>query len=127
MDDDNSSHDSGRIQIAHQMTDVKSFTDGSFIPDKAGKLVAALDSQLACQTLKRLVMGKEFCTQTAHGLYIHRALVIIHIEVAIDENPMRVFATTILEGILCPGFLCACMQYFLEKLKKHQTNSSFCK
>ena len=64
MDDDNSSQDSqdsGRIQIAHQMTDVKSFTgDGSFIPEKAGELVAALHNQLACRTLRRLVMGKEF-------------------------------------------------------------------
>ena len=101
------------------MTNVASYTGGSFVPDKAGELVAALHNQLVCRTLRRCVMGKVFRPLSAHGLYMHRAIGIIHITVTISEASMGITATNIFEGTLCPGFLCACMLYFTDKLKKH--------
>ena len=66
-----SSQDSGRIQIGHQMTNVAPYSGGSFLSNKTGELVAALHNQLVCRTLRRCVAGKAFRPPSAHGcIYI---------------------------------------------------------
>lgn len=114
------SQNSGRLQMGHQVFNTASYVAGSFIPDKAGELVAALHASLVCRALRRCKREKVFYPLTAHGLHIHRTVGIIHIEVTLSQETMQVIATELFEGSLSPEYLCPSINYLMDKLKKNE-------
>ena len=81
---------SGRFQIGHQMTKSNPYLPESFLPDKAGELMAALHTSLVCRTLRRYTKKKEVNSLTAHGLHIHRTVGITHVEVTLSKNRIQI-------------------------------------
>ena len=84
-----SSQGSGRIQIAHQMTQLEPYTEGSFLYDKTGELVAAVHNSLACRAFRKYSKGETVDSLTGHGLYVHRSVGIFHMEVTLSHEGMK--------------------------------------
>ena len=63
------SAESARIQIAHQMTNLKPYRKGSFLFEKVGELVVALLNMLAYKAFRKYMMEKEVKSFVANGLY----------------------------------------------------------
>jgi len=110
------SQGSGRIQIAHQMT-TKGYKSDSSLSEKAGELVATLHTSLACQALRMYTNKKKVTSLTAHGLFMHRATEVIHVDVTLSKQSINVNATQLFDGILSPEILCETMKYFMKKLE----------
>lgn len=110
------SQGSGRIQIAHQMT-TKGYKPDSSLLEKAGELVAALHTSLACRALRMYTKKKKVTSLTAHGLFMHRAAGIHHLDVTLSKQKINVNATQLFDGILSPEILCKTMKYFMNRLE----------
>ena len=109
------SESSGRLQMAHQMTKLHAYKAGSFLFEKVAELVGAIHTSLACRALQRYIKNKR-CD--SHGLHIHRAVGIIHIEVVLSKGTMVINATHLFDGVSSPEYFCAIMKYYMDKLKK---------
>ena len=112
------SQDSRRMQMGHQVTTLAAYKAGSFLYEKIAELVGALHTLLACQALRKYMKNKRCDSFTAHGLHIHRTVGIIHVEVVLSKGTMMINAMHLFDGVSSPGFFCAIMKYYLDKLKK---------
>lgn len=113
-----SSQDSGRVQIAHQMTGITPYTEGSFLYDKTGELVAAVHNSLACRAFRKYLKGETVDSLMGHGLYVHRTVGIFHMEVTLSHEGMKVSAAKLIDGVVSPEHWCSAIKYFVDILKK---------
>ena len=111
---------SGRFQIGHQMAKSNPYLPGSFLLEKAGELMEALHTSLACRALRRYTKKKKVDSLTAHGLQIHRAVGINHIEVTLSKNRIQISTTQLVDGVLSPDLFCGTIKYFMHKLNQQQ-------
>ena len=86
--DDTDSQVSGRFQMGHQMTSGP-YKSGSCLPEKAGGLVAALHTSLACRALRKYLQGKGFSSLIATGLYVHKVEVEVVVNVKFTILPRK--------------------------------------
>ena len=113
-----SSQESGRLQMGHQMTS-KPYTDKSFQPDKVGELVAALHTALSCRALRKCMDGKKFTSLKGHGLFVHRAVGVIHVTVTLSKDSKLMIASRLLvDGVLNTSLFCPAIKCFFQELKK---------
>jgi len=119
---DSESEHSSRFQIGFQMPNIRPYKGDSFIPSKAGELVGAIHLSLVCRALRRYTEGKiPVYPLVGHGLQIHKNSGIIHFELFLSEEKLRIKATNIFDGQLTPPYLCSAIQYFIGKLKRIPT------
>ena len=108
---------SGRFQMAHQMN-CTSYKENSFLTDKMGGLIAALHNVVTCRALRNYASKHYFQSVKAHGLHIHRAVGITHVQLTLSENTLQFNAQHLIDGVVSPGLLCSTIMYFMEKLNK---------
>ena len=100
-----SSQGSGRFQMGHQMTNSGSYVGSeSFIFEKVGELPPALHTSLVCHAMQKYLNGEAPDSLTAHGLHIHRAIGIIHVQLTLSKKEMKIDATHLVNGMVDPGF-----------------------
>ena len=110
------SHVSGRLQMGHQITPGP-YASNSYLPDKLGGLMAALHTSLVCRALRNYSQKKKVNLLKAHGLYVHKSMVIIYLEVTLSKDGTKINARVLFDGISSPSSICAHMKYFFAKLK----------
>jgi len=114
-----SSQESGRFQIAHQMTNTKPYRADSALSERAGELMAALHTLLVCRAVRKYIKQKQVSSLTAHGLHIHRAVGIVHLKVTLSkEDRIQVSATHLVDGVSSPDLFCATIKYFMDMLSE---------
>lgn len=108
---------SGRFQMGHQMS-CTPYKQNSFLTEKVGGLIAALHTVVTCRALRNYASKHNCQSVKAHGLYIHRTVGIIHVQLTLSENTLQFNAQHLIDGVVSPALLCSTITYFMEKLNK---------
>lgn len=107
--------------MGFQMSNIKPYKGGSFIPDKAEELVGAIHLSLVCWALRKYTEGKiPVYPLVSHGLQIHRGSGVIHITLILGEETLQVRATNIFDGQMSAAYLCSSICYFMNKLEQKE-------
>ena len=117
FDNDENSQHSGRIQVGHQMTNLKP-KSGSLWYEKIGELVGALHTSLACRAIKKYLNGENVQSLTAHGLHVHRSHRVYYMSVTLGKSTLLVNVTLLSSGLLNERIVCSIMKYYND----HRTN-----
>ena len=112
-DDEASSQDSGRVELGLR----KCSTEGTFVTEKLGQLVAAVHQGLVCKALRKINRGEELSCLTGNGLLIDRGTSVIHVQIKLTTEKLKVYANLLHEATLDVDSLCNCIHYFLDQLK----------
>ena len=115
QDSDQSSDHSSRCEAGHK--NEKSYDVNSSIVEKGGELVAAIHLSLVCRALRKFRQGIKVTQVVGHGLLIHRATAVVHMEVRLSQSTLQVEANVLADGHLNAELLCKSFKYLLEKVK----------
>ena len=70
-----------------------------------------------CRALRKLQQGIKVTEVVGHGLLIHRATSVIHMEVRFSQNTLQVQANVLADAQLNAEVLCKSFDYLLDKVK----------